>query len=65
MFDDDHLEYKELQAELDAINKKMAEVDRELDDLPEGSPQFLVSVVCACVCVCINDSPLLIHQEEA
>ncbi|XP_063068821.1 uncharacterized protein marveld2a [Engraulis encrasicolus] len=41
VFDDDHLEYKELQAELDAINKKMAEVDRELDDLPEGSPQFL------------------------
>ncbi|XP_042562599.1 occludin isoform X2 [Clupea harengus] len=40
-FDDDHQEYKELQAEMDAINKKMAEVDRELDDLQEGSPQFL------------------------
>jgi len=40
-FDDDHLEYKDLQSELDAINKKMAEVDRELDDLQEGSPQFL------------------------
>ena len=44
-FDDDHQEYKELQAEMDAINKKMAEVDRELDDLQEGSPQFLVSCV--------------------
>ncbi|XP_076158565.1 uncharacterized protein LOC143141736 [Alosa pseudoharengus] len=41
VFDDDHLEYKDLQAELDAINRKMAEVDRELDDLSEGSPQFL------------------------
>lgn len=42
LFDKDHQEYKELQAELDHINKRLAEVDRELDDLQEGSPQFLV-----------------------
>lgn len=41
VFDDDHIEYKDLQAELDAINRKMAEVDRELDDHTEGSPQYL------------------------
>jgi len=40
-FDRDHQEYKELQAELDVLNKNLAEVDRELDDLQEGSPQFL------------------------
>lgn len=42
LFDKDHQEYKELQAELDQINKRLADVDRELDDLQEGSPQFLV-----------------------
>lgn len=42
LFDEDHLEYKKLQAEMDQINKRLAEVDRELDDLQEGSPQFLV-----------------------
>uniref|UniRef100_A0A8C0YFM8 Occludin n=1 Tax=Cyprinus carpio carpio TaxID=630221 RepID=A0A8C0YFM8_CYPCA len=41
LFDEDHLEYKKLQAEMDQINKRLAEVDRELDDLQEGSPQFL------------------------
>ncbi|XP_030623914.1 occludin [Chanos chanos] len=40
-FDRDHLEYKDLQMDLDEINKRLAEVDRELDDLPEGSPQYL------------------------
>ncbi|XP_054612224.1 occludin [Dunckerocampus dactyliophorus] len=40
-FDRDHQEYKDLQADLDAINKKLSEVDRELDDLQEGSPQYL------------------------
>lgn len=42
LFDKDHQEYKELQAELDQINKRLADVDRELNDLQEGSPQFLV-----------------------
>ncbi|XP_056096668.1 occludin [Rhinichthys klamathensis goyatoka] len=41
MFDKDHQEYKDLQAELDQINKRLADVDRQLDDLQEGSPQFL------------------------
>lgn len=41
-FDRDHQEYKDLQAELDGINKNLADVDRELDDLQEGSPQYLV-----------------------
>nr|XP_061800211.1 occludin-like [Nerophis lumbriciformis] len=40
-FDRHHLEYKDLQAELDAINKKLSEVDRELDRLQDGSPQYL------------------------
>uniref|UniRef100_A0A673CNL7 Occludin n=1 Tax=Sphaeramia orbicularis TaxID=375764 RepID=A0A673CNL7_9TELE len=40
-FDRDHQEYKDLQAELDAINKNLSEVDRELDELEEGSPQYL------------------------
>ncbi|XP_061783372.1 occludin isoform X1 [Nerophis lumbriciformis] len=40
-FDRDHQEYKDLQAELDAINKRLSDVDRELYDLPEGSPQYL------------------------
>uniref|UniRef100_H3D7N8 Occludin a n=1 Tax=Tetraodon nigroviridis TaxID=99883 RepID=H3D7N8_TETNG len=40
-FDRDHQEYRELQAELDAINKQLSDVDRELDELQEGSPQYL------------------------
>ncbi|XP_068608600.1 occludin [Brachionichthys hirsutus] len=40
-FDRDHQEYKDLQAALDAINKDLSVVDRELDDLAEGSPQYL------------------------
>lgn len=44
-FDRDHQEYKDLQAELDGINKNLADVDRELDDLQEGSPQYLVRSV--------------------
>lgn len=40
-FDRDLMEYKNLQAELDDINLGLAEVDRELDGLQEGSPQFL------------------------
>lgn len=41
LFDQDHQEYKGLQAEMDQINRRLAEVDRELDGLQEGSPQFL------------------------
>ncbi|XP_056323156.1 occludin-like [Danio aesculapii] len=41
LFDQDHQEYKDLQAEMDQINRRLAEVDRELDGLQEGSPQFL------------------------
>jgi occludin len=44
-FDRDHQEYKDLQGELDIINKSLSEVDRELDELQEGSPQFLVSLM--------------------
>ncbi|KAJ8260865.1 hypothetical protein COCON_G00165880 [Conger conger] len=40
-FDKDHLEYKGLQAELDSINKDLSTVDRELDNLAEGSPEYL------------------------
>ncbi|KAG5835125.1 hypothetical protein ANANG_G00268830 [Anguilla anguilla] len=40
-FDKDHQEYKALQAELDSINKDLSAVDRELDDMEEGSPQYL------------------------
>ncbi|XP_007577345.1 occludin isoform X1 [Poecilia formosa] len=40
-FDRDHLEYKDLQAELDILNKDLSNLDRELDGLEEGSPQFL------------------------
>lgn len=40
-FDRDHQEYKDLQAELDAVNKNLSQVDRELDDLQEGSPEYL------------------------
>ncbi|RVE68827.1 hypothetical protein OJAV_G00095510 [Oryzias javanicus] len=40
-FDRDHLEYKNLQADLEEINRDLADLDRELDRLPESSPQFL------------------------
>ncbi|KAM7368525.1 hypothetical protein PAMP_012859 [Pampus punctatissimus] len=40
-FDRDHQEYKDMQAELDTINKNLSEVDKELDELQEGSPQYL------------------------
>ncbi|GAA6090134.1 occludin b isoform X1 [Tachysurus ichikawai] len=40
-FDHNLMEYKRLQAELDDINQGLADVDRELDSLQEGSPQFL------------------------
>ncbi|XP_072514592.1 occludin [Salminus brasiliensis] len=40
-FDRQHQEYKSLQAEMDDVNKRLAEVDRELDELQEGTPQFL------------------------
>ncbi|TSR04321.1 Occludin [Bagarius yarrelli] len=40
-FDRDLMEYKRLQSELDDINQGLANVDRELDGLQEGSPQFL------------------------
>lgn len=31
-----------MQAELDEINKRLAEVDRELDEVQEGTQQYLV-----------------------
>ncbi|KAF7643872.1 hypothetical protein LDENG_00231960, partial [Lucifuga dentata] len=40
-FDRDHLKYKDLQAELDAINKNLSDMDRKLDELQEGSPAYL------------------------
>ncbi|XP_050964707.1 occludin b [Labeo rohita] len=40
-FDRDHMEYKRLQAELDDINQGLADTDRELDSLQEGSPQYM------------------------
>lgn len=42
-FDQDHREYKSLQAELDSINQELAELDTRMNTHPEGSPQFLVS----------------------
>ncbi|XP_077442334.1 occludin [Vanacampus margaritifer] len=39
-FDRNHHEYKDLQAELDAVNKKLSDADRELDQLREGSQQY-------------------------
>lgn len=41
-FDQDHQEYKSLQAELDNINQVLAELGREMSAHAEGSPQFLV-----------------------
>lgn len=43
-FERDHHEYKSLQAELDIINQNLADLDKELNRHPEGSPQFLVSI---------------------
>lgn len=43
-FERDHQEYKSLQAELDIINQNLADLDKELNRHPEGSPQFLVSI---------------------
>lgn len=43
-FEMDHQEYKSLQAELDSINQNLADLDKELNRYPEGSPQFLVSI---------------------
>ncbi|KAM3850347.1 occludin [Diretmus argenteus] len=40
-FDRDHQEYKDLQAELDVVNKDLSDIDRQLDEMQEGSPQFL------------------------
>ncbi|XP_051963904.1 occludin b [Xyrauchen texanus] len=40
-FDRDYMEYKRLQAELDDINQGLADVDKELDVLQEGSRQFM------------------------
>ncbi|XP_034548958.1 occludin b [Notolabrus celidotus] len=40
-FDQDHQEYKSLQAEIDGINQDLADLDRALDRHPQGSPQFL------------------------
>nr|XP_043881860.1 MARVEL domain-containing protein 2b [Solea senegalensis] len=40
-FDRDHQEYKDLQAELDDVNMDLADLDKELNQHPEGSPQFL------------------------
>lgn len=41
-FDREHQEYKDLQAEMDAINKDLSKADKLLDELEEGSPQYLV-----------------------
>lgn len=49
-FDRDHQEYKDLQGELDAINKQLSEVDQELDELEDGSPQYLVRSDQKCIC---------------
>lgn len=42
-FDQDHHEYKSLQAELDGINQELAKLHTHMNTHPEGSPQFLVS----------------------
>lgn len=43
-FDQDHQEYKSLQAELESINQELAELDAQMNTHPEGSPEFLVSI---------------------
>uniref|UniRef100_A0A3B5KWQ3 Uncharacterized protein n=1 Tax=Xiphophorus couchianus TaxID=32473 RepID=A0A3B5KWQ3_9TELE len=40
-FDRDHLEYKSLQAGMDDINQNLADLEGDLDRLPEGSSQYL------------------------
>ncbi|XP_008417518.1 occludin b isoform X1 [Poecilia reticulata] len=40
-FDRDHLEYKSLQAGMDGLNQNLADLEGDLDRLPEGSPQYL------------------------
>ncbi|XP_061529125.1 occludin b [Phycodurus eques] len=40
-FEQDYLEYKRIQVELDNINQSLAHLDRELEKHPDGSPQFL------------------------
>ncbi|KAK1893374.1 Occludin [Dissostichus eleginoides] len=40
-FDQEHQEYKSLQAELDSINQDLAELALALNQHPEGGPQFL------------------------
>ncbi|KAM9392310.1 occludin b [Pholidichthys leucotaenia] len=40
-FDRDLHDYKSLQAELDSINRDLADLERELEQHSEGSPQFL------------------------
>ncbi|XP_068617028.1 MARVEL domain-containing protein 2-like [Brachionichthys hirsutus] len=40
-FERDHQEYKSLQADLDSLNRDLADLDRALDRHPAGSPQFL------------------------
>ncbi|CAM9283585.1 unnamed protein product [Lampetra planeri] len=39
--DDFYRSTKTCKAELDAINNNLSDIDRELDDLQEGSPQYL------------------------
>ncbi|XP_077416655.1 occludin b isoform X2 [Vanacampus margaritifer] len=40
-FERDYHEYKIIQLELDNINENLAQLDRDLDKHPDGSPQFL------------------------
>lgn len=46
------MEYKRLQAELDDINNGLADVDKELNYLQEGTSQFMV-----CTFLSVNSSP--------
>lgn len=41
-FDRDHLEYKSLQAGMDDLSQNLADLEGDLDRLPEGSSQYLV-----------------------
>lgn len=43
-FDQDHKEYKNLQQDLEGVNQDLSHLSGELQQYPEGSPQFLVSV---------------------
>ncbi|XP_035291734.1 occludin b [Anguilla anguilla] len=40
-FEKDLLEYKDLQSELDDINRNLSKLDKQLNSLHEGSPQYL------------------------